>query len=245
MQSEINLVKYMLADEQHLNIWTIRFTVTEDYNKMINNDPGTEGPPDPNSPIIKYFSNKCPKLFPKILFYLEVSKQGKKHYHIRIGTSIWKTRKSIFDSIHKFFPFAKGNKIFSTKAVRVNGVLKSSPEKSITYISKDKNLIFSRGYSGEAIAKFEVVGSMWIDIKKLPIFKQIIHQKSITQQTPGHVVVRAVLDYYKDEGRDAPTYFNLQKTLTNIKLNVDPDYREAYLMRGANFYDNLEHSLGY
>lgn len=248
MESEINMIKYLIQDEQHLNVWTIRFTITEDYKKIC---PSPEplvlngGPWNRDVPIKAYLSNLNESLFPKILCYLETSKAGKLHYHIRIGTSIWKTRKSIFDSLHKKFPFAKGNKIFSTKAVRVNGENKSSAEKSITYISKEKTLIFSRGYDGEAIAKFETVGSMWCDIKKMPIYKQIIHQKSITQQTQGHVVVRAVLDYYKSEGRDSPTFFNLQKTLTNIKLTVDPDYREAYLMRGASFYDNLEHSLIY
>ncbi len=242
MESKLNIVKFMLMDESDLNIWTLRFTKTGDYIKLTKN-------PNSNSPIIEYLLNLKESQFPKIVCYLETSKTGKEHYHMRIGSTIWQTRKSLFDSIHKKFPYLKdnakkkGNAVFSTKAVRVKGKLTSSLEKSITYISKDKNLIYSRGYSQEALEKFQEIGSAWIDIKKLPIFEQIIHQHSIDASTPGKHVCRAILDYYKSEGRDPPTYFNLTKCLSNIKLKVDSHYRELYLMRGAQFYDNLKDNL--
>lgn len=245
MESRLNKVKFMIMDEYDLNIWTIRFTITNDYRQMINNDLAE---PNLHSPIIEYLLTLKEPTFPKIICYFETSKSGKEHYHIRVGTSRWKTRKSIFDGIHKQFPFTKngkqkGNAVFSTKAVLVNGLKKSSLEKSITYVSKDKCLVYSRGYTKEAMTTFQDIGASWIDIKKLPIYEQIIHQFNITGNTIGKHVCRAVLDYYKSEGRDPPTFFNLTKTLQNIKLKVDSSYRDEYLMRGGQFYDNLQASL--
>ena len=241
MESKLSLVKWLTMDEAPLNIWTLRFTITDDYIKKTNFESNYKI----DQPIIDYLGTLNKTNFPKILCYREHSKGGKDHYHMRIGSLIWKTRKSLFDSIHKNFPFAKGNKVFSTKAVRVLGVTKSSLEKSITYISKDGNLVFQRGYSSENLEKFQAIGAQWTDESKLPIFKRVIMRNAITNKTTGDAVVSHVLDFYKDEGKDYPTYFNLTKILSNIKLAVDTEYRRKYLEGGARFYDDLMHNLQY
>jgi len=238
MEESLNRVKYMTMDEAELNIWTIRITVTDDYKRYADISHN-----DIDGPIVKYLGEKNSELFPKILCYRETSKNSKVHYHIRIGTTTWKTRPSLFQSIHKSFPFMKGQKCFSTKAVRVNGKKTSSLEKSITYISKDKLRVFVRGYSDESLAEFEKIGSQWLDSKKMTIFEQIIYRYRITDKTSGKAVCRHVLDFYKDEGKGYPTYYNLTKTLANIKLSVDQDYRTKYLMRGAHYYDNMAYEL--
>ena len=240
MESELNLVKYMTLDEAELNIWTLRITVTKDYTDYM----ADRSIKDVDAPIIEYLESLGKTIFPKILCYREESKSGKIHYHIRIGSTRWKTRKSLFDSIHKSFPFMKGQKCFSTKAVRVNGKKTSNLEKSITYISKERHRTFTRGYSTGDLDKFETIGSTWADMKKMPIFKQIIQRYDIRQSTGGTTVCMNVLNWYESEGRDAPTYFTLTKLLSNIKLEVDPEYRNLYLMRGAQYYDDMMHNLG-
>lgn len=240
MESELNKVKYLTLDEASLNIWTLRITVTEDYRKYMADTSIT----DVDAPIIEYLARKDVKMFPKILCYREESKQKKIHYHMRIGSTHWKTRKSLFDSIHKSFPFMKGQKCFTTKAVRVNGKTSSHLEKSITYISKERYRTFTRGYSTGDLDKFEQIGSSWADISKMPIFKQIVHMYGIKQSTSGSTVCANVLSYYNDAGRESPTYFTLTKLLSNIKLEVDPEYKKQYLMRGAQFYDDMMHNLG-
>lgn len=241
MEASLNSVKFLTMDESNLNIWTLRITVTKAYTEYLEK----ESLENPDQPIIQYLGKKNEQMFPKILCYREESKSHKIHYHIRIGSTHWKTRKSLFDSIHKSFPFMKGQKCFTTKAVRVNGKKTSNLEKSITYISKERLRIFTRGYSAENLEKFETIGSEWLDVKKLPIFKQIIHRFSITATTNGSTVCSNVLAYYQDEGKDYPTYFNLTKILSNIKLDVDPEYRKQYLMRGAQLYDDMMHNLTY
>ena len=139
----------------------------------------------------------------------------------------------------------KGQKCFSTKAVRVNGKKTSSLEKSITYISKERLRIYTRGYTQKNLELFELIGSEWLDVTKLPVYKQIIHRYSIKQSTDGDTVCAAVLAYYEDEGKGYPTYFNLTKILSNIKLEVDPIYRKAYLMGGAQLYDDMMRNLTY
>ena len=239
MESKISLIKMMTMDEGNLNIWTIRFTITKDYINLQDMSKNVKL----DTPIQTYLEKLNKKQFPKIICYRETSKGNKMHYHIRIGTLIWKQRKSLFDSIHKTFPFAKGNKIFSTKMVRVNGVTKSHLEKSLTYIAKEQNHIFSRGYSAEVLAKIENTGSQWEDESKLPIYKKIILRHSLCDRNTGSQVCQSVLEYYKNEGRDYPTYFMLTKILSNIKLELDAGYRQKYLMRGAHFYDNMEYDL--
>lgn len=239
MESQISLLKMMTMDEADLNIWTLRFTITKDYINL--QDLSTNIKLD--TPIQTYLENLNKTLFPKIICYRETSKGNKMHYHIRIGTSIWKQRKSLFDSIHKAFPFAKGNKIFSTKIVRLNGVTKSHLEKSLTYIAKEHNHIFSRGYSAEVLYKIQTIGSQWEDESKLPIYKKIILRHSLCEKSTGNNVVHSVLAFYKNEGRDYPTYFALTKILSNIKLELDAGYRLKYLMRGSRFYDNMEYEL--
>lgn len=241
MEALLNTVKFLTMDESDLNIWTLRITVTKAYTEYLEK----ESIEDPDQPIIHYLGKKNEQMFPKILCYREKSKSNKIHYHLRIGSTVWKTRKSLFDSIHKTFPFMKGQKCFTTKAVRVNGKKTSNLEKSITYISKERLRIFTRGYSSEDLDTFENIGAQWLDISKLPIFKQIIHRFGITAHTNGSVVCSNVLAYYKDEGKDFPTYFTLTKLLSNIKLDVDPEYRKKYLMRGAQFYDDMMHNLTY
>lgn len=239
MEASLNLVKFLTLDESDLNIWTLRITVTKAYMEYIAERSFT----GLNAPIIEYLESLAKTIFPKILCYREESKNQKVHYHIRIGSTRWKTRKSLFDSIHKSFPFMKGQKCFATKAVRVNGKKTSSLEKSITYISKERHRTFSRGYSLENLDKFETIGSEWLDMKKMPIFKQIIHRYEIKKSTKGSTVCANVLSYYKDEGKDSPSYFTLTKLLSNIKLEVDPEYRNLYLMRGAQYYDDMMHNL--
>lgn len=249
MEESLIRVKYLTMDESDLNIWTLRITVTDDYRNYLDvmgHVPSVIRDYCDDRidvPIVKYLSELPRDAFPKILCYREVSKTGKEHYHLRIGSTRWKTRKSLFDSIHKSFPFMKGQKCFSTKAVRVQGKKTSSLEKSITYISKDKRRVFVQGYSSENLAEFEKIGSEWLDSKKMTIFEQIIHRYRITDKTNGNSVCRHVLDFYKDEGKGYPTFYNLQKTLANIKLSVDQDYRTKYLMRGANYYDNMAYEL--
>lgn len=240
MESKINLLKMMTMDEINLNIWTLRFTITKDYINLQDVSKNIQL----DTPIITYLEKLNKKLFPKIICYRETSKGNKMHYHIRIGTLIWKQRKSLFDSIHRTFPFAKGNKIFSTKMVRVNGVTKSHLEKSLTYIAKEQTRIFTRGYSAEVLGKIEDIGSQWEDESKLPIYKKVILRHSLSEKSTGSHVVHSVLAFYQNEGRDYPTYFALTKILSNIKLELDAGYRQKYLMRGARFYDNMEYDLG-
>ena len=242
MEASLNKVKFLTMDENDLNVWTLRITVNEAYEKYLSRE-WPQATPD--APIIKYLEEMDYKIFPKILCYRETSKKHVAHYHIRIGSTRWKTRKSLFDSIHKSFPFMKGQKCFSTKAVRVNGKKTSSLEKSITYISKERIRIYTRGYTQEALELFELIGSEWLDVTKMPIYKQIIHRYSITSEHHGHTVCAAVLAYYDDEGKGYPTYYNLTKILSNIKLEVDPKYRKAYLMGGAQLYDDMMHNLTY
>lgn len=241
MEASLNLVKFLTMDESDLNIWTLRITVTKAYTEYCESQSFS----DCDKPIIEFLQQKDKNIFPKILCYREESKKHKIHYHLRIGSTRWKTRKSLFDSIHKSFPFMKGQKCFTTKAVIVNGKKTSNLEKSITYISKERLRIFTRGYSPENLDKFETIGSEWLDVKKLPIFKQIVHRFGITSSTNGATVCANVLDYYKDEGRDLPSYFNLTKILSNIKLEVDSEYKKLYLMRGAQLYDDMMHNLKY
>lgn len=213
--------------DKRYNIWTIRLTPIPHV--------------DIDSQVSILFSNLCESKFPKIILYRENPPRGRLHYHARVcADGTWKTRKSIHDFILKAFPGQKGNSLFSTKRVFVNCKEYSSLYKSVTYISKDTNLIYSRGYLEDHLQIFEKIGRTWREIKNLSMADTIIKTYDIDKHSRGHEVVNNILLHYESIKKDTPTNHQLSKLLHLIKYKLSLDYRRVYHDRAANFYNNLE-----
>jgi len=251
-------IRSLTSDETDYNIWTIRITCTHEYNKYVS-DLNSCCQGDFDDPMIDFLDGFNLYKFPKILCYRETSRGGKEHYHIRVCTKSWKTRKSLYDNVQNQFPFLKGNGSISTQLVQlidndsVDAQEKLQMEhpsatriqKSISYVCKEHHRVYCRGYTLEALAVFEEIGSKWKDLSKLPIYKRITIDKQITDKDNGLCVVKRVIDWYRENKKDLPTMHNLQKVLTNIKINVDKKFQIHYLMQNVEFYDTLDFNLQY
>lgn len=238
----IATIKAMTLDERDKNIWSLRITCTPAYTQLILLAPTNSGF---DYPMTQFLTDlNCIK-FPKILCYRETAITGKEHYHLRIASTVWKTRKSLYDIVKKHFPMLKGNGAIGTQRVQEADTPNPSSrvQKSISYVCKDHHRVYTRGYPPETLAVFEKIGAAWQDNSKLPAYKRIIIDKGITDQHHGGVVVRHVLNWYKENKRDLPTPHALQKVLTNIKLHVDKQFHRQYLLQNVEFYDTLMQRL--
>jgi len=231
------------------NIWTFRLTCIPEFIKEALLYVEAKSHDDFDDLIVSWLEEFDHTKFPYILCYRETaSSTGKYHYHIRVCSTIWKTRKSICDTVQKRFPYMKGSRALGCQVVHLanpdNIFVKSSlPSvlKSVSYVCKDGLHVYSRGYTPESLAVFEKIGSSWKDTSKLPIYKRIAIEKQIKAETKGHVVVRLALNWYAENKRDLPTTHHFQQCLTNIKLHVDKKFKLAYLEKNSEFYDSLNH----
>lgn len=225
-------VQGIVDKEKCFNVWTLRITpdgrVPDDW----------VGEYHPRDVIVDMFNALPPAKFPKILVCQEMKKKIP-HFHVRLCCVGWSTRKSLADFVTSYFPDQKGNSLYSTKRVYVAGKSFSCLVKSITYVSKEGDVIYSRGYPDEELDLFHLVGSRWKDLKSLPIYKKIIHIYNIDDATLGKKVVTNILEYYDKEHKDIPSWKCIERLLFLIKYHVDSDFRVSYLNRNAYHYDEF------
>jgi len=230
--------------ENNYNIWTIR--LSPPYPSSDSDYDGTSSLFDSDTEDeIRAWLSSLPD-DSRILAFSETAKEHpwKHHYHIRIAMpTIWKTRKSIFDSIHTHLPQLKGNGGFSTKMVQVKGKQYSSIEKSCTYVAKDGDCIYSQGYSLTDLSLFTEAGQTLKNFSKLPLYIQIIKTYDIKKHHTGSTIVDQILEYYQDHSKEPPIFRNICSMLQRIKVKVDSQYRTAWLRTSAHYYDNLRDEL--
>lgn len=226
MNFDLAKLKKIVEPEKSFNIWTLRLTPIP-HEKI---DDEVEG----------LFRNLSQTKFPRIILYKEKGKRL--HYHARVCATTWATRKSIHDLITSAFPGQSGNTLFSTKKVFVRGKEYSSLTKSVTYIAKETDVIYTRGYKDEEIYLFEKIGSEWREIANESLHLKIIRTYNIDCTKSGSSVVNNILEYYEQNKKDIPTNQQLCKLLHNIKYKVSAQYRKHYHDRASSFYDNLDHA---
>lgn len=219
-------VESIVSHEKCYNIWTMRLTPA-----ILN---GT----DPTDHVIKMYSDLPESKFPKIIVTKEMKKDSP-HFHIRLCCVGWSTRKSLADYVTTWFPDQRGNKLYSTKRVYIRGKSFSSVVKSITYVMKEGDVVYSRGYPDEQLDLFHRVGSSWKDIKSLPIYKKIIELYNINVSSTGKYVATSIIEYYEKEHKDIPSRKSIQRIMFLIKWNVSTTFRQTYIMHAANEYDNV------
>lgn len=246
MDTDLTKLSYALNGETKYNVWTIRITPPKNVAAALAAHVADGFVHSMSCRIYNMFEGLQENKFPKILVYEETSQREKVHYHARVCClKTWATRKSLSDLFSSHFPECKGNGFYSTKKVHVNGKSYSSLLKSVTYIAKECELLFGRGYTDEEVKLIEKVGKEWKDSVSAPIYKKIIKTYNIDKRMKGSFVTRHVLDYYSKQGKEVPNYRQLCRILHLIKYSVDPEYRDVYKDAAAKHYDQMGHDPVY
>lgn len=129
------------------------------------------------------------------VLYQEVSKGKKKpHYHGLIYVKFQKS--TLYRKRDQHFPELKGNKMLAFKKVYSSGVLLSEcVVKAHTYIAKEGNLVFQKGYTNAEIQSCIAKGSHIHELKDKPIYVQIICFYKIHNLTYEEVG-KYIIEYY-------------------------------------------------
>lgn len=200
----------------HLSQYTIRITPDDDYEQH---------------DVIRILKD-IPRI-PYIVIAVENARRP--HFHVLIRTPM--CRAWVFNIKKKYFPKwkSKKNEVWSTHDCNVcdNPNHKHCKEDGLTYVCKDGDIPFYRGFTEDEIATAVEVGSSLKPKPKKkrdpPIAEQIV--KLIDPPLAegvvpsGEQVLNAMILFYDKRGKFLPSSYHTDKTLHQIAMLTNKQYR--------------------
>lgn len=158
-----------------------------------------------------------------------------RHYHVRVETD-YKTAQSIRDIIKKAFGSEMKNKL--TLAVPQHGgktqysvhdcKLKDKKFwKGETYIAKQGNLVYQKGYTEAHVAKMIHWGRKLSSQAGVTIPRKIVLMKDITKGSSVVYIYDSIIQWYTDENKNLPDEKQMMRLIHNIYMLVSNPYRNA------------------
>lgn len=164
----------------------------------------------------------------KILAFREEGAKVGLHYHVRIVTE-FKTRKSISDLVKVKFLIPKGKgRGNEAYAVRDCKEKDKTVWKSATYIAKEGECCFRKGYTLSDVNYFIEYGKKLSTFKGLPKYEQIIIMYGLDKiKITGITIYDAVIGYHKSKKLEIPPGHRINNLIHNICFKLSDTYRNA------------------
>lgn len=164
----------------------------------------------------------------KILAFKEEGAKVGLHYHVRIVTG-FKTRKSISDLVKVKFLIPKGkgrgNEAYSVRDCKEKD---KTVWKSATYIAKEGDCCFRKGYTQEDVNYFIEYGKKLSTFKGLPKYEQIIIMYGLDKiKLDGKSIYDAVIGFHKSKKLEVPPGHRINNLIHNICFQLSDTYRNA------------------
>lgn len=214
---------FVCPNEEDFNVWTIRLTQIgsrEAFKQHLD---------------LFFTTIEGKKQIPLALAFIEKSKRGIKHVHMRIVTT-WKTRPSLLSLIKSHFPYGnKGNKFFQTHKCYVDGTLyDKSLLHSTNYIAKEADNIFQKGYSDLEVANIISESKKYNAEIKMPVYQKIMSQYDI--KTPEQIP-SSILEFYESIEKVPPKGIFVREIVRKILWKISHKYRQNYRKKITQFVD--------
>ncbi len=170
----------------------------------------------------------------RFMLFKEKSKYQRVHYHARIVTAMKKS--SLYRIRKMVLPGLKGNGMFSFHPVYYNNELKDENFiKSITYVAKDGNCIFTN-YKDDEIKLFIEKGKSFKKRTSKGKISNIINTYEIKDFTK-EAIVDYYVKYHKDNNLNLPCLFMAKKHIEQIELMTSKKAKRRYIaILKYNFY---------
>ncbi len=177
----------------------------------------------------------------KILAFREQGTKVGLHYHIRLVTE-FKSRKSISDLVKLNFIIPKGKgRGNEAYAVRCCKEKDKTVWKSATYIAKEGDCCFRKGYTLADVNYFIQYGRKLSTFKGLPKYEQIIIMyglDKISQMSlQGKIIYDSVIGFHKSKKLEIPPGHRIHNLIHNICFKLSDNYRNAMKESICNGYD--------
>lgn len=201
------------------------------------------------------------KQFPKVLCFKEKgTKSGKPHIHARIEIDNLKNEMSWSRKLKKELPFLHGAKkghhwIVKTNCYSCNTHKDPTGElekyclnvSSFTYIAKEGNLVYQKGYTQSQIEEWINIGSSIKLITKEKLHKKIIFYSKLKHGCNMLDISRGIKKYY-NEIRSVPQAHEFDRTMNiigdQIVYTIYPHLETQNCKNFANRLAN-RHDFGY
>lgn len=164
----------------------------------------------------------------KILAFREEGAKVGLHYHIRVVTE-FKDRKSISDLVKKHFIIPKGkgrgNEAYSVRCCKEKD---KTIWKSATYIAKEGDCCFKKGYTQSEVNYFIEYGKKLSTFKGLPKYEQIIIMYGLDKMKPdAKTIYESVIGFHKSKKLEIPPGHRINNLIHNICFKLSDTYRNA------------------
>lgn len=183
----VDILAYFPTKE---NVFTIRLTPFKHYTV---------------SDIVTVFEHKTANMTKVLLFQEGGGEHTRVHFHARLETQL--SRSGMNKWITRNFKLLKGNACRSIHTCKVGNLVKDKNLlKSATYIAKEGDLKFSKGYTSKDIKKLINIGQKLQQDSRMPLHQKVIAFNQLLPLTcdfpslgDSLMVTRAVKNYYEKE----------------------------------------------
>ncbi len=203
----IDILMYMPTQA---NVFTIRITPFSYYS---------------SDDITHVFTTKTASMSRVMLFKEGGTEHQRLHYHARMETNL--KRDGLNKWIDRNFPLlkGKGNRCRSIHVCKLGNLIKDkSLLKSATYIAKEGDLQFSKGYTSEQVKKIINIGQKLNTDSRLPLYKKVISYSQLIEKHDSFpltsdlkIIQNAITKFYR-ETRDMP--YPIGRTSNNLMKQI-------------------------
>ena len=117
--------------------------------------------------------------------------------------------------------------------------------KGETYIAKQGDLVYQKGYTAAHIAKMIHWGKKLSQQAGMTIPRKIVLMKDLTEHSGVYTIYDAIVGWYQDENKNYPEPKLVERHLHNIYMIVSKEYRDRVRIHTiANFSHMLAETYG-
>ncbi len=216
----VDILSYFPTTE---NVFTIRLTPFKHYTI---------------SDIVTVFNHKTANMSKVLLFQEGGTEHQRIHFHARLETEL--SRSGMNKWITRNFRLLKGNACRSIHTCKVGNLVKDKNLlKSATYIAKEGDLKFSKGYSTTDIKKLINIGQKLLKDSKMPLYKKVISYNQLLPlkcDFPSlkdlEKIQKSISKYYEKERNLPYPIGRIGKTLmAQILCTLSPPFLEHQMRK--------------
>lgn len=203
----VDILMYMPTQA---NVFTIRLTPFSYYS---------------TDDITNVFTTKTASMSRVLLFKEGGTEHQRLHFHARMETNL--KRAGLNKWIDRNFPLlkGKGNRCRSIHVCKLGNLIKDkSLLKSATYIAKEGDLMFSKGYKSNQVKKIIQIGQKLSTDSRLPLYKKVISYTQLIEKhdsfpTEGDlIIIQNAIERFYNETRDMP--YPIGRTSKNLMTQI-------------------------